>query len=300
MASRDQRIASDDSIINECMHENEDVSYQTKDAVSGAPIKSAKSIQKDTSSPTNLQNTSLGPYSASTLPAYGASKMTSNKNGIKSRLLTGLEKPMRLRIVLVGSERTGKSCLIKRYCEKRFVSKYMSTIGIDYGATKIYVDKREVSVHIFDTSGSALFGDVRNEFYSDAHGILLVFDLTRRETFEELTAWLDELRSALMARRSNQNSFESEPNSFPVILVCGNKKDLLDDTNSHVISAACVDDIEAKLWADVHGLQYCETSAKTGGGVGDMFHTFFSYIVKNQLEVLSSAGKLPKTPASAR
>ena len=45
---------------------------------------------------------------------------------------------MRLRIVLVGSERTGKSCLIKRYCEKRFVSKYLPTIGIDYGATKIY------------------------------------------------------------------------------------------------------------------------------------------------------------------
>ena len=47
-------------------------------------------------------------------------------------------RPMRLRIVLVGSEKTGKSCLIKRYCEKRFVAKYLPTIGIDYGATKIY------------------------------------------------------------------------------------------------------------------------------------------------------------------
>jgi GTPase SAR1 family protein len=42
---------------------------------------------------------------------------------------------------MVGAEKSGKSCLIKRYCEKRFVSKYMPTIGIDYGATKIYVDK---------------------------------------------------------------------------------------------------------------------------------------------------------------
>ena len=62
-------------------------------------------------------------------------------------------KPLRLRIVLVGDEQTGKSCLIKRYCEKRFVSKYLPTIGIDYGATKIFVDKREVGIHIFDTSG---------------------------------------------------------------------------------------------------------------------------------------------------
>jgi GTPase SAR1 family protein len=53
---------------------------------------------------------------------------------------TGL-RPIRVRIVMVGAEKTGKSCLIKRYCEKRFVTKYMATIGIDYGATKIYVDK---------------------------------------------------------------------------------------------------------------------------------------------------------------
>ena len=66
-------------------------------------------------------------------------------------------KPLRLRIVLVGDECTGKSCLIKRYCEKRFVAKYLPTIGIDYGATKIFVDKREVGIHIFDTPGNQYF-----------------------------------------------------------------------------------------------------------------------------------------------
>ena len=69
----------------------------------------------------------------------------------------------------------------------------MPTIGIDYGATKIYVDKCEVSVHIFDTSGSPLFADVRNEFYYDAHGILIVFDVTKRETFEGLGGWMHEI-----------------------------------------------------------------------------------------------------------
>ena len=71
----------------------------------------------------------------------------------KLRPKTNFNKPLRLRIVLVGDECTGKSCLIKRYCEKRFVTKYLPTIGIDYGATKIFVDKREVGIHIFDTSG---------------------------------------------------------------------------------------------------------------------------------------------------
>ena len=53
-------------------------------------------------------------------------------------------KPIRVRIVIAGAEATGKSCIIKRYCEKRFVAKYLPTVGIDYGATRIFVDKREV------------------------------------------------------------------------------------------------------------------------------------------------------------
>ena len=52
----------------------------------------------------------------------------------------------------------------------------------------------EVSVHIFDTSGATLFSDVRNEFYRDAHGLLLVMDVTRRETFEILSDWVAEIK----------------------------------------------------------------------------------------------------------
>ena len=81
--------------------------------------------------------------------------------------------------------------LKQRYCEKRFVSRYLPTIGIDYGATRIFVDKREVSIHIFDTSGSPLFAEVRNEFYRDTHGIVLAFDVCRRETFDALVKQLN-------------------------------------------------------------------------------------------------------------
>ena len=103
-------------------------------------------------------------------------------------------RPMRVRIVIAGPEESGKSCIIKRYCEKRFVTKYLPTVGIDYGATRIFVDKKEVSVHIFDTSGATMFSDVRNEFYRDAHGLLMVMDVTRRETFEILSDWVLEIK----------------------------------------------------------------------------------------------------------
>ncbi len=198
----------------------------------------------------------------------------------------------------VGDERTGKSCLIKRYCEKRFVSKYLATIGIDYGATKIYVDKREVGIHIFDTSGNELFVDVRysffvilllnvkniffrNEFYRDAHGILLVFDVAKRSSFENLSDWIREIQNELSLREGPDSQLIK-----PVLLVCANKTDLRSATASKN-NAEVVDEIEAKLWAELHGFSYCETSAASGKGVGDMFHTFFSQIVKQQIELVS-------------
>ncbi len=115
----------------------------------------------------------------------------------KPREATTGKRPLRLRITLAGAEGVGKSCLIKRYCEKRFVPRHQPTVGIDYGATRIFVDGREVSVHVFDTSGAPLFREVRNEFYRDTHGIVLVFDPTSRASFDALCEWTKEIYSEL-------------------------------------------------------------------------------------------------------
>ena len=84
------------------------------------------------------------------------------------------------------------------------------------------VDKKEVAVHIFDTSGSALFVDVRNEFYADAHGIVLMFDVTRRQTFDDLDDWLLEIRREVLKKASSTSGTQS-----PVIVVCANKIDII-------------------------------------------------------------------------
>jgi len=169
-----------------------------------------------------------------------------------------------VRIVIAGAEATGKSCIIKRYCEKRFVAKYLPTVGIDYGATRIFVDKREVSVHIFDTSGLPLFMEVRNEFYKDAHGLLLVVDVTRRETFDNLTDLLQEIKCELGREgRQLENT---------ACFLAANKCDVGLERE--------VDEMEARLWAELHGFSFFETSANTGAGITDMFQAFFSQIVR--------------------
>ncbi|XP_031567786.1 dnaJ homolog subfamily C member 27-like [Actinia tenebrosa] len=171
-------------------------------------------------------------------------------------------KSIRIKIISMGNAETGKSCLIKRYCEKRFVSKYMTTIGIDYGVTKVVVNDKDIKVNIFDMAGHPVFYEVRNEFYKDTQGALLVYDVTNRESFESLEIWLDEIKKEI--------GDPSEVNRI-VFVVCANK---VDSRNREV------DEAEGRLWADAHGFFYFETSAQTGEGTSEMFQTLFSGVVK--------------------
>ncbi|KAH9492609.1 DnaJ sub C member 27-B, partial [Bulinus truncatus] len=68
-----------------------------------------------------------------------------------------IKAPLRVKIISMGNAEVGKSCIIKRYCEKRFVNKYLTTIGIDYGVTKVSLKDRDIKVNIFDMAGHPLF-----------------------------------------------------------------------------------------------------------------------------------------------
>src|SRR5690348_15129636 len=71
---------------------------------------------------------------------------------------------VRIKIISMGALGSGKSCLIKRYCEERFVTKYISTIGIDYGVKPVTVRGQHVRVNFWDLSGHPDFFEIRNEF----------------------------------------------------------------------------------------------------------------------------------------
>ena len=73
----------------------------------------------------------------------------------------------RIKVLSMGSGGCGKSCLIKRFCEERFVSKYIATIGVDYGVKPIKLDGMDVRVNFWDLSGHQEFFEIRNEFYKD-------------------------------------------------------------------------------------------------------------------------------------
>ncbi|XP_063407952.1 dnaJ homolog subfamily C member 27-like [Mytilus trossulus] len=171
-----------------------------------------------------------------------------------------MKKSLRIKIISMGNAEVGKSCIIKRYCEKRFVHKYLATIGIDYGVTKVNIRDKEVKVNIFDMAGHPIFYEVRNEFYKDTQGAIIVFDVSDRGSFEALDSWLLELQ--------NEVGNQSEVDNIAVC-VCANKTD----------KKRVVDESEGRIWADTRGYHYFETSAQTGEGVTEMFQNLFEGVV---------------------
>jgi DnaJ family protein C protein 27 len=131
----------------------------------------------------------------------------------------------------MGSAGAGKSCLIKRYCEERFVSKYIATIGVDYGVKPVTIDRiGEFRINFWDLSGHSEFFEVRNEFYKDTQGCLLVYDVTDRKSFYHLDEWLAEA-----------TKYGASPREIPIAL-CANKIDKKKDQ--------AVSEEEGREWAN--------------------------------------------------
>ena len=169
--------------------------------------------------------------------------------------------PSRIKILSMGSAGCGKSCLIKRYCEERFVTKYIATIGVDYGVKPVKIDRLgEFRINFWDLSGHAEFFEVRNEFYKDTQGCILVYDVTSRESFEQCDSWLMEA-----------SKYGASPRDMPIAL-CANK---VDKKKEQIVSEA-----EGQQWASSRGLTYFETSASSGANVQEMFDFLFREVVK--------------------
>ncbi|XP_002739741.1 dnaJ homolog subfamily C member 27-like [Saccoglossus kowalevskii] len=151
------------------------------------------------------------------------------------------KKSIRVKIISMGNAEVGKSCIIKR----------------------VPIRDKEVKINIFDMAGHPIFYEVRNEFYRDTQGAILVYDVNSRESFEALDLWLSEMK---------QDIGDITELDKVVFCVCANK---IDRRTNRVI-----DETEGRLWADSKGFHYFETSAQSGEGVSEMFQTLFNGVVK--------------------
>jgi len=151
--------------------------------------------------------------------------------------------------IIVGDTAVGKSCLLLQFTDKRFQPVHDLTIGVEFGSRTVNIDGSQVKLQIWDTAGQEKFRSITRSYYRGTTGALLVYDITRRETFEHLTEWLEDCR-----KYSNPNM---------VIMLIGNKCDLEEKR--------AVPREEGEKFAKQHGLFFLETSAKTDQNVDEAF-----------------------------
>ena len=154
-----------------------------------------------------------------------------------------------LKYVIVGDAAVGKSNLLLRYTHGEFKEEYQLTIGVEFGSNNIIVDNNIFRIQIWDTAGQENFRSITRSYYKNSACALIVYDITRRQSFENLINWIEDCKN-------------SSPKTVFMVLI-GNKCDL--EKNREVSEE------EGREFAEKYGMLFFETSAKTGKNVEEVF-----------------------------
>ena len=174
------------------------------------------------------------------------------------------------KVLLLGDSTVGKTCFLLRYCDKSFQDAHLSTIGLDYRLrTMTLKNNKTIKLQIWDTAGQDRFRAITKNYYKGANGIILIYDVTNSQTFENVKNWITQIKE--------------EASKNVVIYLAANKIDVADDLK--VITPE-----EGQKMADEYHMPFFETSAKEGININEIFED----IVEKVDEVFSKS-EVPKT-----
>ncbi|KAF3531664.1 hypothetical protein DY000_02036248 [Brassica cretica] len=174
------------------------------------------------------------------------------------------------KVVLIGDSAVGKSQLLARFARDEFSLDSKATIGVEFQTRTLTIEEKSVKAQIWDTAGQERYRAVTSAYYRGAVGAMLVYDITKRETFDHIPRWLEELRA-----HSDKNI---------VIILIGNKSDLEDQR--------AIPTEDAKEFAEKEGLFFLETSALNATNVENSFNTLMTEIFNTvNKKSLSSVGE---------
>ena len=174
------------------------------------------------------------------------------------------------RYIIVGDMAVGKSCILLQFTDHKFRHQHELTIGVEFGGKNIQVKDKTIKIQIWDTAGQEAFQAITRTYYKGAIGALLVYDITRKETFDHIIKWYNEVKL-------------NGSKDICCILI-GNKKDLEDQRQ--------VKFEDGKRLAEEHNLLFLETSAKTAENVQECFTVSAERI----LDQIAKSGVDPTAP----
>jgi small GTP-binding protein len=188
------------------------------------------------------------------------------------------EPAFSFKFIIIGSSGVGKTALLKRVTDNSFSGESQSTIGVEFDSTIVEVDNQSIKLQIWDTAGQERFRSIAKAYFRNAVGVLLVFDLGDRKTFDEVNMWLNDVRSLC------------DPSA--VVILIGNKSDL---ASGRVITM-----IEAEQYAQHQHLTYLETSALNGANVREAFLRVATAIYRKGAKGGAKAQQTANAPAPTK
>jgi len=157
--------------------------------------------------------------------------------------------PVQLKVVLLGDSGVGKSSIVLRFVADNFKTDAEATIGASYMGKILQINEKMIKFNIWDTAGQERYHSLAKMYYRDANAAIMVYDITKKGSFEGLKKWHKELA-------------EFGPKDIAIV-VAGNKEDL--------VEAEAIGPEEAQAFARSIGAIYKKTSAKTNYGVEQIF-----------------------------
>ena len=155
-----------------------------------------------------------------------------------------------IKLLTLGDTEVGKTSIVLRYSDDKFHQNKISTIGVDFKVKMITKGNEKIKISIYDTAGQERFKNIVKHYYKGANGILLIYDISKRITFEKLQFWLDDLKE----NADIDNLF---------IYLVGNKNDKKEERE--------VTFEEGNKFAKEKNLPFIEVSAKTGENINQLF-----------------------------
>jgi len=180
--------------------------------------------------------------------------MTKGDRGEKDDSITPAVPLTKYKLVFLGDQGVGKTCIINRFVYDSFDKNYQATIGIDFLSKTMYLEDRTVRLQLWDTAGQERFRSLIPSYIRDSSVAVVVYDTTSRASFLNSSKWIDDIRS--------------ERGDDVVIMLVGNKTDLADRRQ------VSVEEGEAK--ASEEKILFIETSAKVGFNVKQLFRRLAS------------------------
>ena len=157
---------------------------------------------------------------------------------------------LKFKMIVVGDQNTGKSCILNRYANNIFEENYQATIGLDFQTKIVTINNQDVHLTLYDTAGQEKFRSLIPMYIREAQIILIVYDVTNKESFESIPKWFTDILNV--------------KNDEAVFVLIGNKIDLTDNRK--------VTYDEGKKLANEKNIIFEELSAKNGTNFNELFN----------------------------